>query len=65
MHAGLKSIPQVVRIKFDPANKQHRQAYKTFISKGTWEQWRFDCEFPFLELPAMIERKLALYACEK
>ena len=52
------------RIKFDPNNQFHRQAYFQFLLGRRWTMY-FELEQPWLELPAMIERKLLLWYNER
>lgn len=50
-------------IKFDAENAEHRNAYTQFLMKGRWGI-RFELEYPFTALPAMVMFKLAAFACK-
>lgn len=50
--------------KFDPTKKVDLAVYKTFITTGSWGKGvcPFELEWPALNIPGMIERKISEYA---
>lgn len=50
----------IKRVEFDVTNEQHRAAYFHLLNYRKWIM-HFELEEPWLELPAMIERKLLNY----
>jgi hypothetical protein len=50
--------------RFDPTKKSDLAVYKTFITTGSWgdEPCPFQLEWPSLNVPNMIERKISEYA---
>lgn len=52
---------EVERELFDPANPQHRAAFKNFSETGKWDI-RFHPEAPYRNVVHMIERRLIDYA---
>lgn len=56
--------PQVV---FDPANKQHRKIYSTYVQTGKWEENapKFILDFPYTNLMDMMTTKIAKYYVSK
>ena len=52
---------------FDPSNKEHRQAYYTFIRYSTWGQspYQFIVEPGFDDIPSMIRHRLCEYYVTK
>ena len=52
--------------QFDPQNPNHVQEYAYFLTIGRWKgSCPFILEEPFLSVPHMIERKLALQYIEQ
>lgn len=49
----------VNRQHFDPADYDHLESLKTFISTGNWGEIQFFCEFPFTEVPMTVLMKFA------
>lgn len=49
---------------FDPTKKADLAVYKQFITTGSWgdEPCPFQLEWPALNIPSMIERKISEYA---
>lgn len=54
----------IKRIKFDASNQQHRAAYFHLLKYRKWIMY-FELEGSWLEVPAMIERKLLDYYFEQ
>lgn len=54
----------IKRITFDVTNEQHRAAYFHLLKYRKWIM-HFELEEPWLELPAMIERKLLNFYFDK
>jgi hypothetical protein len=50
--------------KFDPSKTTDLTVYKTFITTGSWGKTvcPFELEWPALNIPGMIERKISEYA---
>ena len=48
---------------FDPANKDHREAYYDFLKLNSWRncRWQFVIEEPYSDLPSNITFKLIQY----
>jgi hypothetical protein len=54
------------KVKFDPANEDHLKEYAIFLEQGRWQgTCRFQLEFPYIEIPAMINAKIAAYVTAK
>lgn len=54
------------KVKFDPANEDHLREYAIFLEHGRWQgTCRFQIEFPYIEIPAMINAKIATYVTAK
>lgn len=53
-----------VKRKFDPSKKADLAVYKTFITTNSWGSTPcpFELEWPALNIPGMIERKISEYA---
>lgn len=48
------------RVQFDPANADHLQELRFFMTNGKWQSGcPFLLEHPYLEIPAMCYRRLA------
>lgn len=54
-------------IYFDPASRDHRNHYMTFLKKRTWRDCpvQFYLERGYGDLAAMIENKLSVYYLEQ
>jgi hypothetical protein len=52
---------------FDPSNKEHRQAYYSFIKNATWghSPYQFIVEPGFEDIPTMIRHRLCEYYVSK
>jgi hypothetical protein len=60
----LKTIKQRDEVIFDPEIPEHRDAYLSLRLEGKQsKEYRFVLEHPFINIPAMMEYKLSLYAC--
>lgn len=46
-------ISKIVRVDYDPANKEHRDALFTFIDEAKWENY-FNLKYPYKELPYQL-----------
>ena len=54
------------QVQFDPQNPDHVREYAYFLTVGRWKgSCPFVLEEPFLSVPHMIERKLALQCIEQ
>jgi hypothetical protein len=59
-------VPKIERVKFDPANPEHRRAYEMLMVGGRIHPTlRFETEAPFVDILSMMERKISLYACQE
>jgi hypothetical protein len=59
---GLIGIQKPV-VLFNPANPQHREAYRMLAEDGRQhETLRFVLEYPFQDILAYMERRISLYA---
>lgn len=60
--------PKIVqpKIYFDAGNKKHLIAYAKFLKSTTWEDGcKFILEFPFSDIPTMINYKITERALDK
>ncbi len=54
------------KVKFDPTNEDHLKEYAIYLEQGRWPNTcRFQIEFPYIEVPAMINAKIAKYITSK
>lgn len=54
------------RVTFDPTNQEHLREYAIYLEQGRWPgNCRFELEYPYLEIPAMINAKLARHMLSK
>ncbi len=54
------------KVKFDPTNEDHLREYAIYLEQGRWlETCKFQIEFPYIEIPAMINDKIAKYVTAK
>lgn len=51
----------VKREYFDPANPEHVESFKCFISTGNWGDVQFHAELPYIEVPITVLMKFALH----
>lgn len=54
------------KVFFDPTNEEHLKEYAIYLEQGRWTgSCRFQVEFPYIEIPAMINAKLAKHMLSK
>ena len=54
------------RVTFDPTNEEHLKEYAIYLEQGRWPgNCKFKIEYPYLEIPAMINAKLARHVLSK
>lgn len=46
-------ISKIVRVDYDPTNKQHRDALFKFIDEAKWDNY-FNLKHPYKELPYQL-----------
>lgn len=54
------------KVFFDPTNEDHLKQYAIYLEQGRWPgSCKFKIEYPYLEIPAMINAKLARHMLSK
>jgi hypothetical protein len=54
------------RVFFDPTNEDHLKEYAIYLEQGRWNgACKFQVEFPYIEIPAMINAKIARHTLSK
>lgn len=54
------------KVCFDPTNEDHLKEYAIYLEQGRWvDSCKFQVEFPYLEIPAMINAKIAKHVLAK
>ncbi len=48
------------RVRFNPAEKEHIESYRSFVVKQKWDSpgCPFELEWPYLSIPDMIKDKI-------
>ena len=51
------------RVRFNPAEKEHVEAYRNFVVKQKWDSpgCPFELVWPYLSIPDMIKDKIINY----